>query len=312
MTMEDPLFSRWQGILTLVSEPMFSIGNTPVTPMRIVGLIVIITLVWWLASALERGIKRLMQEKDPGAPHQQPGVYVLARMTRYTVWVVGLIIGFNYIGFDVATLALFGGAVGVGIGLGLQNIFANFISGIVLLLERTLKVGDFVDLQSGVVGTVTEIGMRYTRVTTNDNVDIVVPNSEFINGRVTNWTMSERRRRIHVPFSVAYGSDKEKVREAAVAAAHAVKGTLEEPGRAPEVWLVRMADSGLEFELVIWVDSERMTTPARTQAAYLWALETELVQRGVEIPFPQRDLHIRSGTLQVRVDSTQSAREDGV
>lgn len=154
--------------------------------------------------------------------------------------------------------------------------------------------------------------MRYTRVTTNDNVDIVVPNSEFINGRVTNWTLSDRRRRIHVPFSVAYRSDKEKVRAAAVAAAHAVKGTLEEPGREPEVWLVRMADSGLEFELVIWVDSERMTTPARTQAAYLWALETELVQRGVEIPFPQRDLHIRSGTLQVRVDSTRPAREDGV
>lgn len=309
MTMEDPLLSRWQGVLALVSEPWFNIGSTPITPMRMVGLVVIITLVWWLASALERGIRRLMHEKGQGVA-QQPGVYVLARMTRYTVWVVGLLVGFNYIGFDVATLALFGGAVGVGIGLGLQNIFANFISGIVLLLERTLKVGDFVDLQSGVVGTVTEIGMRYTRVTTNDNVDIVVPNSEFINGRVTNWTMSERRRRIHVPFSVAYGSDKENVREAAVAAAHAVKGTLNEPGRGPEAWLVRMADSGLEFELVVWVDNERMTTPARTHAAYLWALETELVRRGIEIPFPQRDLHIRSGTLQVRMDGTRTAAQD--
>lgn len=85
MAMEDPLLSRWQGMLALVSEPMFSVGNTPVTLMLVVGLVVIITLVWWLASALERGIKRLMQEKDPAAPQQQPGVYVLARMTRYTV-----------------------------------------------------------------------------------------------------------------------------------------------------------------------------------------------------------------------------------
>ena len=104
------------------------------------------------------------------------------------------------------------------IGFGLQNIVVNLVSGIVILLERTLKIGDFVDLQSGVRGHVREIGLRYTRVTTNDDVDVIVPNSEFVNGRVTNWTYQDRLQRVHIPFGVAYGSDKERVKAAALRA----------------------------------------------------------------------------------------------
>ncbi len=124
----------------------------------------------------------------------------------------------------------------------MQNIFSNLVSGILILIEKTLKVGDFVDLQSGVVGNVTEIGLRYTRVTTNDNVDVIVPNSEFINGRVTNWTLDDNLRRIHVPFGVAYGSSKDAVRDAVTAAARRVSGTIDQPGQVPEVWLVSFGE----------------------------------------------------------------------
>jgi small-conductance mechanosensitive channel len=204
---------------------------------------------------------------------------------------------------NLSSLALVGGAIGVGIGFGLQNIFSHFISGLVLLLEQTLKVGDFVDLQSGVSGQVSEIGTRYTRITTNDAVDVIVPNSEFINGRVTNWTFNNSFRRLHIPFGVAYGSDKELVRQAAIAAAHGVHGTIVDESRQIDVWLVAFGDNSLNFELVVWVGAELAMTPGRTIARYLWALETELVKRGLEIPFPQRDLHIRSGVLLVRTDA---------
>jgi small-conductance mechanosensitive channel len=225
-----------------------------------------------------------------------------SRVLRYVVWIVGTLVGLNYIGLDLTSFALLGGAIGVGIGFGLQNIFSNFISGIIILLERTLKVGDYVDLQSGVRGHVREIGMRYTRITTNDEVDIIVPNSEFINGRVTNWTFETRFRRMRVPFSVAYGSDKDKVKSAALRAARRVKDTVLDGGREPDAWLVGFGDSSLNFELVVWVGPDLITRPGRTEAAFLWAIEDELRNAGIEIPFPQRDLHVRSGTLSVKME----------
>ena len=230
------------------------------------------------------------------------GVYALSRILRYVLWIVGSMVGLVWLGFDLGSLAIMGGAIGVGIGFGLQNIFSNFISGIIILVEKTLKVGDFVDLQSGVVGTVTEISMRYTRVTTNDSVDIIVPNAEFINGRVTNWTLDEAVRRIHIPFGVAYGSDKEQVREAGIAAALTVDGTVSSEQRKVDVWLVELGDSSLNFELVVWVDKKLMTSPGSTHARFLWAIETELKKRGIEIPFPQRDLHVRSERLNVHLE----------
>lgn len=116
-----------------------------------------------------------------------------------------------------------------------SDLFANFVSGSVLLLDRTLKVGDFVDLQSGVRGRLVEIAMRYTRVSTNDSVDILVPNSEFVNGRVTNWTFDDASQRLHVPFGVAGGSEKLIVREAGIAAASTIEGVLlQELGREPD------------------------------------------------------------------------------
>jgi small-conductance mechanosensitive channel len=284
-----------------LAMPWFNLGNTPVSAGRLLGLAVIVVAVWWLASLLESAIRRIAMQRSDHA-QSAPSVYMWSRVLRYTVWIVGTLFGLSYIGFDLASFALFGGAIGVGIGFGLQNIFSNFISGIIILLERTLKVGDFVDLQSGVRGNVREIGMRFTRITTNDEVDIIVPNAEFINGRVTNWTYENRLRRMRMPFGVAYGSDKNKVREAALRAAKRVQGTVLEPGREPDAWLVGFGDSSLDFELVVWVGPELITRPGRTEAAYMWAIEDELRNAGIEIPFPQRDLHVRSGTLSVRME----------
>jgi small-conductance mechanosensitive channel len=135
---------------------------------------------------------------------------------------------------------------------------ANFFAGLIILFERHSKIGDFVELESGVAGEVREIRMRATRITTNDNIDILVPNSEFVSGCVTNWTLDEAYRRIRAPFGVAYGSDKDKVRAVVLDAAQRVPHTLAGvPGRDPQVPLVRFGDSSLDFELVVWLTPVR-------------------------------------------------------
>ena len=230
----------------------------------------------------------------------------MGRIGRYLLFAVGLVVVLSTAGFNISTLAVIGGGLGVGIGFGLQTLFANFVSGIVLLLDRSLKVGDFVDLQSGVRGCVVEIAIRYTRVSTNDSVDVLVPNSEFVNGRVTNWTFDDTNRRIHIPFTVAYGTDKLLVRDAGLAAAQRIDGIIvDDAQRAPDVWLVAFGESSLNFELVVWVNHSLAAAPGHTHATVLWALEDELRARSIEMPFPQRDLRIRSGELRVRLASEQ-------
>ena len=283
----------WNYLYGWIYAPLITIGDTEITIGRIGGLVLMLLGVWWASSLLERTLRRLALR---GHNHHASSstVYAFTRLVRYVVWIVGTVIGLNVIGFDLTSLAFLGGAIGIGIGFGLQNIFQNFISGIIILVEKTLKVGDYVEVESGVRGTVVEIGMRYTRVSTNDDVDVLVPNSEFINKPVTNWTYHDRSRRIGVPFGVAYGSDKNQVREAALAAAESVKGLIIDEQHPAAVLLRKFGDSSLDFEVRVWVGPEMVTRPGGIASRVLWALEDELTKRGIEIPFPQRDVNIRS------------------
>lgn len=295
----DTMLLIYSKLKEIALIPWFSIADTQISLLSIGGLILILLIVWRVAATLEKTIVRIGRNQDEKF---SPGWYALSRISRYVVWIIGLVIGLGYLGFSMASFALVGGAIGVGLGFGLQSVISNFVAGIIILIEKIVKVGDFVDLQSGVMGKVTEINLRYTRVTTTDLIDIIVPNSEFTSGRVINWTLGERVRRLHVPFGVAYGSDKHLVKEAAIAAALSVPGTENSEGREPDAWLVRFGDSSLDFELVVWVGEDLIVSPAKTQAQYLWAIEDELRKRQIEIPFPQRDLHIRSGMLAVTVN----------
>lgn len=284
-------------LLRWLNTPLFSVGETEVNFMRIVGLILILVISWWAARMIERAVVRLSSGRKKGM--SEPALYALGRIMRYAIWIIGSVIGLSFIGFDLGSLAIMGGALGVGIGFGLQNIFSNLISGIIILLEKTLKVGDFVDLESGVMGRVAEINMRYTRIVTNDAVDVLVPNSEFINGRVVNWTFGDSLRRIRVPFGVAYGTDKETVRKVVLDAAATIEDTVEDAAHKTEVWLVSFGESSLDFELLVWVGESGVRSPMKMIAKYLWAIETALSGAEIEIPFPQRDLHVRSGRLEI-------------
>ena len=290
-----------QLIAEFAGRTLFSIGSSAITVGGLASAVVFVVVLWWGASLMERTVQRMVARRAGKEPWKYAGMLMLGRLFRYAVWVIGSFIGLNYLGIDLTSIALLGSALAVGLGFGLQHVVSNFVSGVIILLERSLKVGDFVELESGVRGHVSEIAMRYTRITSNDALDVVVPNSEFINGRVVNWTLGDAYRRMHIPFGVAYGTPKELVREAGIAAAQRIPGVMETDEKKCAVWLVAYGDSSMNYELVVWADRELTTRPGSAHANLMWALDDELHQRGIEIPFPQRDLHIRSGMLDVRM-----------
>ncbi len=279
-------------VLDLGDYTLFSIGEAPITGGDILRVIIILAIALLLSKLARYAIRRV-GTTDPGT---QASIYTVGRLMHYTIVILAVFIALSTMGIDFSNLALIAGALGVGLGFGLQAIVSNFVSGLIILFEHTLRVGDYIELDTGLTGTVKAINVRSTLINTNDNIDIVVPNSEFVTTRLTNWTLGERTRRMRISFGVAYGSDKELVRKAALEAAAEVPYTLTHmKGREPDVWLVNFGDSSLDFLLLVWVNRQGARRPTRTTAAYLWALETKLAEYGIEIPFPQRDLHLRSG-----------------
>lgn len=285
--------SAYIRVTGLADVTLFSVGETPVTGRDILRVFIILLVAFLLSRAIRYAIKRVGQRNSGGA---QASLYTLSRLTHYTIIIIAVIVALSSIGLDFSNLALVAGALSVGIGFGLQSIVSNFVSGLIILFEHTLRVGDYIELDTGLTGTVKAINVRSTLINTNDNIDIVVPNSEFVTARLTNWTLGERILRVRIPFGVAYGSNKEAVRDAAIAAANDVPYTLTHMrNREPDAWLVEFGDSSLNFLLTVWVNRDGARRPTRTRAAYLWALETKLTERGIEIPFPQRDVNLRSG-----------------
>ncbi|VXB21414.1 Mechanosensitive ion channel protein MscS [Luteimonas sp. 9C] len=279
-------------VARLVQYPLFQVSGVTVTPAGVLSAVVALLLAW-LASVLVRRVIRRYGDRHPNA--NQASLYTVSRLAHYTVLIVGVLLALDMTGIPVGKFAVFAGALGVGLGFGLQAIFSNFVSGLILLFDRSLKVGDFVELGADLRGTVRAINIRATLITTNDNIDVIVPNAEFVSGRVVNWTHRSVNRRIRVPFGVAYGVDKELVKKAALEAAEHVPFTLTgDDTRKPQVWLVNFGDNAVEFMLAVWLTEEAARRNAAIKAAYLWELDSALKRYGIEIPFPQRDLHVRS------------------
>lgn len=271
---------------------LLHISGLTITVAGLLASIVAMVATWVLTRTVKRAIGEYA-ERHPNT--NRSSLYTLARLAQYTLLTVGALVALALAGIPVGKFAVFAGAIGVGLGFGLQAIFSNFISGLILLFDKSLKVGDFVELASGTHGEVRDIHIRATTISTNDNIDILVPNSEFVTGQVVNWTHREVSRRLRVPFGVAYGTDKEVVKKAALEAAAEVPFTLSQDGpRRPQVWLHGFGDSSLDFELVVWLTADATKRPSAVKAAYNWALHTALQKYEIEIPFPQQDVHVRS------------------
>jgi len=280
-------------VVALSDVTWFSIGEAPVTGGDILRILIILGVAFLLSRTIRFAMRRVSRGEQAGT---QASLYTVSRLAHYTIVIVAMLIALSSIGLDFSSLAIVAGALGVGIGFGLQSIVSNFVSGLIILFEHSLRVGDYIELDTGLTGTVKAINVRSTLIRTNDNIDIVVPNSEFVTNRLTNWTLGEHFLRVRIPFGVAYGSDKDLVKKAALEAAANVTYTLRHMrGRDPDVWLVKFGDSSLDFLLLVWVNRQGAERPTRTRAAYLWELETKFREYGIEIPFPQRDLNLGRG-----------------
>jgi small-conductance mechanosensitive channel len=270
---------------------LIRIGNATLTLGGLAGGVVV-TLAfmagaWLVGLAVKR--LRLRTREGSGA------LYLTEKLLSYGLVVVGVIVGLSTLGLDLTSLTVFAGAIGIGLGLGLQGIVKEFVSGLVLISDRAVHIGDYVELPDGTRGVVQEIGPRATRIRNNDNVYLLVPNSKLIENTMINWTLRGNTRRIHVPFRVAHGADKEKVRDAVLACAHEVPFTLPDtPTQKTQVWMTGFADSALEFELVVWPTLDAVKRPRAMNAAYTWAVDDALRKAGIERPYPQREIRLRS------------------
>jgi small-conductance mechanosensitive channel len=271
----------------------------PISLLQLFLLVGLLILVFWLSSRTKRFLfDRFLVHSGLDRSLQ----YAISQLASNAVLVIGIFIVLQNTGINLGALTVFAGAIGVGIGFGLQNITSNFISGLVILAERPIAIGDRVEV-AGVTGQVVKIRARCTVVVTNDNITTIVPNQKFIDSSVTNWTYGDPRVRFRIPVGVAYASDVEKVRRALIKAGEEDPHVLKDP--APSVFFVAFGDSSLNFELVVW-SNEMSNRPHRFRSDLNFAIHRKLREAGIEIPFPQRDLHIRSGVL--KVDSTGAAK----
>ena len=267
-------------------ESLFVVGGTTVTVASVVSFVVFVLVAIAASWLLRRSLHRLYVRRgvDEGVRH------ALDRLIHYCVMAMGAFLALDNLGVSVTALAGLGAILAVGIGFGLQNITQNFVSGVILLLERPVKKGDFVQV-GDVRGTVRDIRARATVVTTLDNIDIIVPNGQFITEAVTNETFGDRRVRVKIDVGVAYGSDTELVRRTLLQVAAANPAVLDHP--AAQVMFVEFGESSLDFALQAWVADPRDGPPTASELRF--AIDAAFRAAGIEIPFPQRDLHLRSG-----------------
>jgi small-conductance mechanosensitive channel len=279
-------YHHWLAVLTVLGRPLFTVGESQASALSLLKVLLLV-LGAYLLARLVRGF--LESSEVLGRRYSQGIRYALSSLTFYAILAAGVFWAMLVGGFPLSTLTVLAGMAGIGIGFGLQDIVRNFISGIILLIERPLAVGDYVDI-GGVTGRVAGISLRSTTVRTPDNIHILVPNADLISQQVTNLSHRDLTMRLRIPVGVSYGSDVDEVIRVLVGVAHDHPDVLDDP--APEAWLMGFGDSSVDFQLNAWITDP--STMIGTRVSLNLAVWHALKAAGIEIPFPQRDLHIRS------------------
>jgi len=299
MEMLQRLFTEIKSWLDI---PIFSSGTSSITLWTLLVVIILIvvlfSITFWLKSWI---ITRLLARSSV-----ELGVRLaIGTIIHYIVIIIGLIVILQTTGINLSSVTILAGALGVGVGFGLQNITNNFVSGFILLVERPIKVGDRIEV-GPVTGDVVNISLRATTVVTNDNIAIIVPNSEFVSSRVTNWSYTDRDVRFNFPVGVSYRSDPEVVRRLLLQVADQHAGVLKNP--KPDALLQEFGDSALNFVLRVWT-RQYSTTPGVLRSELNFMISKMFKEHGIEIPFPQRDIHIRSGAVEGQPSQESSPKE---
>jgi potassium efflux system protein len=267
-----------------------TIGNIEVSITRLIEGVLILAI----ALLLSRTLSALLQRRIARKAYLDPGLrYTIGRLAQYVIITLGILLALKAaFNLDLTSVAVLFTALSVGIGFGLQYIAADIAAGFILLFERPVRVGDRITIGDD-EGDVQSINLRTTVVTTNDRVSIIVPNSKLASQRLINWSYGDPRARISIPVGVAYGSDVDLVTQTLLRAAEGVDNVLSDP--PPKVQFLRFADWSLDFRLLVWTNRPRLHTQIRSDINY--RIEKLFRLARIEIPFPQTELRLRQGSL---------------
>lgn len=286
-----------------LTTPLFTIGKESFSAANLLKLSLFLVLLVWASRALRRVLTRRVFPRTQVDPATALAV---SSLIFYTFLFLGLLVGLQAAGIDLSTLTVLFGALGVGIGFGLQTIASNFVSGLIILFERPIRIGDRIQV-GDLHGRVARIRARATEVVTNDGISVIVPNSEFVSQRVVNWSHGDDKIRIRVPVGVSYGSDPERVRQALLEAAGSVEAVLKDP--PPRVRLKGFGASAIEFELLGWT-RELLHARGEFVSRVNFAIHAALKRHGIEIPYPQRVVHLRTAGATGAADASGTGQPE--
>jgi len=281
---------------------LFTLQDDPVTIMSLIIFLFFISLFLFLGIFTRKILRGGFLDRfdiDPGLQ------YTLARVSQYVIVVIGFLISFQFVGIDLSSLAVIFGLLSVGIGFGLQNITANFISGLIIMFERPISVGDRVDV-AGVEGDVTEINIRSTKIHTLNNISIIVPNSQFVESNVVNYSHGNPTFRLDMSVGVSYSSDLDTVLKALNEVAEEHPKVMRNPTH--QVHLTEFGDSAWDMQLRVWIPNVKDRYELRNELNQ--AIVRKFNEYEIEIPFPQRDLHFRSELNLRNKDVKKESSED--
>lgn len=276
-------------VQTTLSETFVGVGQIQFSVLSVIRAGVIGSILFWLGQwSAGHGTGYIRAQEEIRPPIRE----LAAKTFEMVVWGVAFLLLINVLGVDMSALAILSGAIGVGLGFGLQKIASNFISGVILLLEGQITVGDFVTLDGGEEGTIVNLGMRATTMETFDGKWIMVPNEDFITSRVVNWSDQGSGNRYEAPFSVAYATDINTLPGIVNAAVAALDFVKTEP-EGPDCELVEFGDNGIHFVVEYWVDGID-DGRNKFKSHVMFAIWNALRDAGVEMPFPQRDVWLKN------------------
>lgn len=267
---------------------LFNLGNSPISLLTIFYIISLIILLIFFTNKFSKLFAKAILSRYTG---NEATIQTITTIGRYIVLVIGSMVIVQTAGIDLSALSILAGALGVGIGFGLQNITNNFISGIIILFEQPIKLGDRIEV-GDIKGDVTKISARSTTVITNDNISVIVPNSDFISSTVINWSHNDRNISFRFPVGVSYKENPEIVKKLLLEVAGENTGVLTKP--APDVLFDEFGDSSLNFFLRVWT-TDYIDKPDLLKSQLYYATFAKFKENNIEIPFPQRDLNLRSG-----------------
>jgi small-conductance mechanosensitive channel len=268
----------------LLQDIGFSVGRVRLTALSLIKAAIVLVVLLRLGNLLSGYLERRLQSISEITPSTH---VLLSKVIKIAVFVAVFVVALNSVGIDLTVLAVFSGAVGVGIGFGLQKVVANLISGIILLLDKSIKPGDVVEM-GGVFGWITDLRGRYVSVVTRDGKEYLIPNEDLITQQVINWSFSNRKIRIRVPVGISYNADPHKAIELIVDAVRGMDRVLTDP--APRCLLKGFGDNSVDLELRFWIEDPQNGV-ANIRSRVLLNIWDVLTENGIEIPFPQRDVH---------------------